>query len=86
MLQYAGATCDTYVKDLNSYIVMDIGNGHTLAAAFENKKYSGVFEHHTRSLDPEKIKYLIGKLKMEQLLMKKFMMMEAMAHGLQPNE
>ena len=58
-----GATCDEYVKNLESYIIMDIGNGHTLAAAFENGKIIGVFEHHTRSLDPDKIKYLIRKLK-----------------------
>jgi uncharacterized protein (DUF1786 family) len=58
----SGATCDNYVKTLNNYIVMDIGNGHTLAAAFQNNKISGVFEHHTRSLTPEKIKKLIGKL------------------------
>ncbi len=57
-----GATCDNYVKDLNSYIVMDIGNGHTLAASFENNKILGVFEHHTRSLNPEKIVQLLGKL------------------------
>jgi uncharacterized protein (DUF1786 family) len=43
-----GATCDNYVKNINSYIVMDIGNGHTLAASFENNKILGVFEHHTR--------------------------------------
>lgn len=57
-----GTTCDNYVKDLNSYIVMDIGNGHTLAASFENNKILGVFEHHTRSLDPEKIVQLLKKL------------------------
>jgi uncharacterized protein (DUF1786 family) len=57
-----GATCDNYVKGLNSYIVMDIGNGHTLAASFEDNKILGVFEHHTRSLNPEKIVNLLGKL------------------------
>ncbi|WP_223790722.1 DUF1786 domain-containing protein [Methanobacterium spitsbergense] len=57
-----GATCDPIVKELNSYIAIDIGNGHTLAAAFDNGKIIGVFEHHTKSLDPEKIKYLIEKL------------------------
>jgi uncharacterized protein (DUF1786 family) len=57
-----GATCDNYVKNLNSYIVMDIGNGHTLAASFENNKILGVFEHHTNALDPEKIVHLLGKL------------------------
>lgn len=57
-----GATCDDYVKDLDSYITMDIGNGHTLAAAFENGKIIGVFEHHTRSLDADKINHLLEKL------------------------
>jgi len=57
-----GATCDNYVKNLKSAIIMDIGNGHTIAASYENGKIVGVFEHHTHSLDPEKIKYLIGKL------------------------
>ena len=57
-----GATCDDYVKDLNSYIIMDIGNGHTLAAAFENGRIIGVFEHHTRSLDVDKINHLLEKL------------------------
>ncbi len=59
----SGATCDNYVKNLHSYIVMDIGNGHTLAASIENNKILGVFEHHTRALDPEKIVHLLGKLK-----------------------
>jgi uncharacterized protein (DUF1786 family) len=57
-----GATCDPIVKELNNYIVIDIGNGHTLAAALDNGKIIGVFEHHTKSMDPEKIRYLIGKL------------------------
>jgi len=57
-----GATYDPFVKKLNSYIAIDIGNGHTLAAALENGKIIGVFEHHTNSLDPEKMEKLIGKL------------------------
>jgi uncharacterized protein (DUF1786 family) len=57
-----GATCDDYVKDLESYIVMDIGNGHTLAAACEEGKIIGVFEHHTRALTPAKLKNLVLKL------------------------
>jgi len=58
----SGATCDEFVKDLESYIVMDIGNGHTLAASFENGKIIGVFEHHTRSLTTKKLQDLIQKL------------------------
>ncbi len=57
-----GATCDNYVKDLHNYIIMDIGNGHSLAASFEDNKILGVFEHHTRSLNSEKIKKLLRKL------------------------
>jgi uncharacterized protein (DUF1786 family) len=57
-----GATCDEFVKDLESYIVIDIGNGHTLAASFENGKIIGVFEHHTKSLTTEKFQDLIKKL------------------------
>lgn len=58
-----GATCDEYVKDLESYIIMDIGNGHTLAASFENGKIIGVFEHHTRALTTQKLQKLLKKLK-----------------------
>lgn len=57
-----GATMDHMVQKLNSYIVIDIGNGHTLAASIENGKIRGVFEHHTSSLTPEKIEYYIKKL------------------------
>ena len=57
-----GATCDRYVKTLKKFIVMDIGNGHTLAAAFEGGKISGVFEHHTRNMTPDKIELFVKKL------------------------
>lgn len=57
-----GATMDPMVQELNSYIVMDVGNGHTLAASIENGKIRGVFEHHTSSLTPEKIEYYLKKL------------------------
>jgi uncharacterized protein (DUF1786 family) len=57
-----GATCDRYVKKLEKFIVMDIGNGHTLAASFNKGKINGVFEHHTGRLTPEKIENLTRKL------------------------
>lgn len=57
-----GATCDRYVRKLDKFIVMDIGNGHTLAASFNKEKINGVFEHHTGRLTPEKIENLIKKL------------------------
>jgi uncharacterized protein (DUF1786 family) len=57
-----GATADPMVQELNSYIVMDVGNGHTLAASIEDGKIKGIFEHHTSSLTPEKIEYYLKKL------------------------
>lgn len=57
-----GATCDEYVKELNNYIALDIGNGHTLAASFSNGKIKGVFEHHTGLLNSDKIRNYVEKL------------------------
>ena len=57
-----GATADPMAQELNSYIVMDVGNGHTLAASIEDGKIKGIFEHHTSSLTPEKIEYYLKKL------------------------
>lgn len=57
-----GATCDEHVKDLNKFIVLDIGNGHTLAASFNEGKISGVFEHHTGMLTQDKITDYVNQL------------------------
>ena len=57
-----GATCDRYVRKLERSIVMDIGNGHTLAAAFDKGNIVGVFEHHTRNMTPDKIELFVKKL------------------------
>ena len=57
-----GACTDPEVNKLNSFVVMDIGNGHTMAASIMNHKIQGVFEHHTSSLSPQKIEKLIEKL------------------------
>jgi uncharacterized protein (DUF1786 family) len=50
-----GTTCDEHVKELNNYIALDVGNGHTLAASIKDGKICGVFEHHTGFLTPKKI-------------------------------
>ncbi len=57
-----GATCDEYVKDLDSFITLDVGNGHTLAASFKDGKIYGVFEHHTGMLTPDKITNFVREL------------------------
>lgn len=57
-----GAACDEYVKDLEKYMALDIGNGHTLAASINNGKITGVFEHHTGMLSPGKITRFVKEL------------------------
>jgi len=57
-----GATCDDYVKKLGKFVAMDVGNGHTLAAAFDGEKIVGLFEHHTSSLNKDKIELYVKKL------------------------
>ena len=58
----AGMCFDETVSKLNSYIVIDIGNGHTTAASIENDKIQGVFEHHTRNLTPQSLERYIKRL------------------------
>jgi len=58
----AGMCYDEISKSLNSYIVIDIGNGHTTAASIENGKIQGVFEHHTSSLTGESLERYIKRL------------------------
>ena len=58
----AGMCFDKIAEKLNSYIVIDIGNGHTTAASIENGKIQGVFEHHTSSLTGESLERYIKRL------------------------
>lgn len=57
-----GMQYDEVTENLNSYVVIDIGNGHTTAASIENGKIQGLFEHHTSNLDGESLKKYITKL------------------------
>ena len=58
----AGMCYDEEALKLKSYIVIDIGNGHTTAASIENGKIQGVFEHHTSSLTGESLERYIKRL------------------------
>lgn len=58
----AGMCFDEIAKKLNSFIVIDIGNGHTTAASIEEGKIQGVFEHHTSSLTGESLEKYIKRL------------------------
>ena len=55
----AGVCYDKEVLKLNSFVVMDIGNGHTTVASIEDGKIQGVFEHHTRDLTPQRLEELV---------------------------
>ena len=58
----AGMCFDEVAEKLNSFIVIDIGNGHTTAASIENGKIQGVFEHHTSSLTGESLERYLKRL------------------------
>lgn len=58
----AGMCFDEVAEKLQSYVVIDIGNGHTTAATIENGKIQGVFEHHTSSLTGESLERYIKRL------------------------
>lgn len=57
-----GATLDPKVAEMDNYVAMDVGNGHTLAASFKEGKIHGVFEHHTGLLTPPRIEELVNRL------------------------
>ncbi|WP_405294581.1 DUF1786 domain-containing protein [Methanobrevibacter sp.] len=58
----AGMCFDEIAEKLNSFIVIDIGNGHTTAASIEDGKIQGVFEHHTSSLTGESLERYMKRL------------------------
>ena len=58
----AGMCYDEIAENLNSFIVIDIGNGHTTAASIEDGKIQGVFEHHTSSLSGESLERYLKRL------------------------
>ena len=58
----AGMCFDEVAERLDSFVVIDIGNGHTTAASIENGKIQGVFEHHTSSLTGQSLERYIKRL------------------------
>ncbi len=57
-----GMCYDEDASKLNSFIAIDIGNGHTTAASIEDGKIQGIFEHHTSSLTPESLENYLKRL------------------------
>ena len=58
----AGMCYDEIASTLNSFIAIDIGNGHTTAASIEDGEIQGIFEHHTSSLTPESLENYLKRL------------------------
>ncbi|MGE5507502.1 MAG: DUF1786 domain-containing protein [Chitinophagales bacterium] len=59
-----GALCDPQVAAHldEGLTVVNVGNGHTVAAVVKGAHVTALFEHHTRCLTPEKLAALVGRL------------------------
>ncbi|UCE29487.1 MAG: DUF1786 domain-containing protein [Candidatus Bathyarchaeota archaeon] len=54
-----GCMKDPIAEKANPILAVNVGNGHTMAAILSNGDLIGIMEHHTRSLNPEKIELLL---------------------------
>lgn len=57
-----GSLEDERVKEKTSAICINVGNAHTIAMSLIGNRITGVFEHHTRMLEKQKLNYYIQKL------------------------
>jgi uncharacterized protein (DUF1786 family) len=48
-------------------VVINLGNGHTMCAAISEGRVAGMFEHHTRKLDGEKLGALVRRFMTREL-------------------
>jgi uncharacterized protein (DUF1786 family) len=55
-----GAALDPQYRE--PALIINFGNGHTVAALVEGRRIRGIFEHHTSKLDPKKLLLLVEKL------------------------
>jgi uncharacterized protein (DUF1786 family) len=57
-----GAFCDDVVakRAHEPHIIVNVGNGHTLAAMLHEKKVVGMFEHHTSMLNTNKLDHYLS--------------------------
>ena len=60
-----GMLCDPVVKEKaeKGVTLVNVGNGHTLAATIRGERLGGLFEHHTFSLTPARLHEYLEKLK-----------------------
>jgi uncharacterized protein (DUF1786 family) len=71
-----GCLVDPVVEKADPVLVVNVGNGHTMAAIISKRKIVGVMEHHTRLLNPQEIERLLatfvdGKLSNEEVFKEK---------------
>ena len=57
-----GSIEDERVKEKKNCICINVGNAHTIAMSMKENRIMGVFEHHTKLLDLQKLGYYIEKL------------------------
>ncbi len=57
-----GCLEDKRVNYSDTVLVVNLGNGHTVAAVMEDTRILGFFEHHTGRLSQEKLENLLEKL------------------------
>jgi uncharacterized protein (DUF1786 family) len=57
-----GALEDERVKGAKSVMCVNVGNAHTIAMLLNEKRIQGVFEHHTRLVDKQKLGYFMKRL------------------------
>jgi uncharacterized protein (DUF1786 family) len=77
-----GALHDT--KAVQPAVVVNIGNGHTLAAIVRNDRIVALFEHHTSSLTGEKLQDYIARFMENELSFEEIF--EEGGHGCYANE
>ncbi len=58
----AGALSDPLFDPKKPAVIVDAGNGHTLAASIMDGRIHGVMEHHTRMLTRDKLEDFINRL------------------------
>jgi uncharacterized protein (DUF1786 family) len=50
------------LSDDRPALIINFGNGHTVAALLAEDRIAGIFEHHTSELSPEKLREFARKL------------------------
>jgi uncharacterized protein (DUF1786 family) len=75
MAAIVGASLDTRLLGCTHYLIVDIGNSHTLGAVLSEGLIGGFFEYHTDGLNPQKMEELLinlgdGRLNHQEIVSK----------------